>query len=59
MTDEETVQSVVASNFQRSYTVRAEKEREFAALPSEIRSTLSAIADKVGFSALPEAKKGG
>lgn len=59
MMDAETVQSVVASNFQRSYTVRAEKEREFAALPSEIRSTLSAIANKVGFSALPEAGKGG
>ena len=59
MMDAETVQSVIASNFQRSYTVRAEKEREFAALPSEIRTTLSAIADKVGFSALPEAKKGG
>lgn len=59
MMDAETVQSVVASNFQRSYTVRAEKEREFAALPSESRTTLSAIADKVGFSALPEAKKGG
>ena len=35
--DSETVQSVVASNFQRSYRERARREREFAALPSDVQ----------------------
>ena len=35
--DSETVQSVVASNFQRSYRERARREREFASLPSDVQ----------------------
>lgn len=35
--DSETVQSIVASNFQRSYRERARREREFAALPSDVQ----------------------
>lgn len=39
--DSDTVNSVVASNFQRSYRARAKNERDFLALPSEIRQMLS------------------
>lgn len=53
MMDAETVQSVIASNFQRSYAVRAEKEREYMALPSGVKDTLGAIAGKLSFTALP------
>lgn len=53
MMDAETVQSVIASNFQRSYTVRAEKEREYMALPTGVKNTLAEISGKLGFAALP------
>ena len=53
MMDAETVQSVIASNFQRSYTVRAEKEREYMALPTGGKNTLAEISGKLGFAALP------
>lgn len=33
----DTVQSVVASNFQRSYRARAASEKEFAALPEDVK----------------------
>lgn len=54
MMDAETVQSVIGSNFQRSYTARAKTEREYMALPSGVKDTLSAIAGKFSFDALPE-----
>lgn len=50
----ETVQSVVASNFQRSYRIRAVKEREYLALPSEVRQTMDKIAAAMQPVALPE-----
>lgn len=50
--DEETLNSVVASNFQRSYRMRAESEREFMALPSEIRETVGKLADGFAMPAL-------
>lgn len=43
--DADAVNSVVASNFQRSYKVRAKNEREYAALPSSIKEYMAAIAD--------------
>lgn len=46
MMDAETVQSVVASNFQRSYQVRAKQEQEYQALPSEIKQMIGSIADR-------------
>lgn len=55
--DAETVQSVVASNFQRSYSVRAEKEREYMALPSSVKNAIAEISSKLGFEALPDARK--
>ena len=46
MMDAETVQSVVASNFQRSYQVRAKQEQEYQDLPSEIKQMIGSIADR-------------
>lgn len=42
--DSETISSVVASNFQRSYKARAAHEREFLALPSEVKQTMELVA---------------
>lgn len=43
--DEETVQSVVASNFQRSFRARAASEREYRSLPGDVRKAMQSIAD--------------
>lgn len=56
MMDADTVQSVVASNFQRSYTVRAQQERERLALPSKLKQTLAELSGSLGFEALPGGK---
>lgn len=45
MMESDTVNSVVASNFQRSYRARAKNEREYLALPSSVREYMAAIAD--------------
>lgn len=44
MMDADVVQSVVASNFQRSYKARAASEREHLALPADVRQTIALIA---------------
>lgn len=41
MLDEDTLESVIASNFQRAYRVIAEKENAFAALPEAQRRMLN------------------
>lgn len=41
--DMNTVQSVVASNFQRAYRKRSEQHAEFAALPSDIRQIVGSL----------------
>ena len=46
MMNAETVQSVVASNFQRSYTVRIKSDREYMALPSDIKQMISSVAQQ-------------
>jgi hypothetical protein len=43
--DADEVQSVVASNFMRSYRVRAKDWQEYQALPGAIRERLDALAD--------------
>ena len=43
MMDADTVSSVVASNFQRSYKARAANERELLALPSDVRQTMERL----------------
>lgn len=52
MMDADTVQSVVASNFQRSYKVRAASEREYMALPGDVRNAMAQIADGMKMPAL-------
>ena len=46
--------TVVASNFQRSYKARAAHEREFLALPSEIKEAMTAIAAGMAMPMLPK-----
>ena len=45
MMDADVVHSVVASNFQRSYKVRAASEREVLALPSDVRQVVAQLAE--------------
>ena len=47
MMNSETVQSVVASNFQRSYTARIKSDREYMALPSDIKQMISGVAQQL------------
>lgn len=44
--DADSVQTVIASNFQRSYRARAKSEREFLALPQSTRDFISQLAGK-------------
>lgn len=53
--DTATVSSVVASNFQRSYKARAASEREYLALPSDVRDVMEKIADRMKMPELPAA----
>lgn len=54
MMDTTTVSSVVASNFQRSYKARAASEREFLALPAEVKSAMEQIAASMKMPELPK-----
>lgn len=49
------VSSVVASNFQRSYKARAAHEREFLALPSDVKESMLQIASGMKLPELPAA----
>lgn len=51
--DSDTVNSVVASNFQRSYKVRAASEREFLALPTDVRQTIEQLSSGLSMKELP------
>lgn len=44
--DSKSVQTVIASNFQRSYRARAKSEHEFLSLPQSTREALSSLAAK-------------
>lgn len=39
----DTVQSVVASNFQRSYRAKAKSEAEYQAIPADVRAAIEAV----------------
>lgn len=54
--DSETVHSVVASNFQRSYKVIAQREREIAKLPPDVKALVGKIADGKRLDDPPEKK---
>ncbi len=47
------VASVVASNFQRSYKARAAHEREFLALPSDVKEAMAMLAGGMKMPELP------
>lgn len=51
--DSETLNSVVASNFQRSYKVRAKNERDYLALPSSVKTFMTALAEGMRMPELP------
>lgn len=51
MMEEATVQSVVASNVQRSYRARAQQARDFEALPEDVKALSRGLAEQF---ALPE-----
>ena len=51
--DSETLNSVVASNFQRSYKVRAKNERDYLALPSSVKTFMAALAEGMRMPELP------
>lgn len=55
--DAEMVQSVIASNFMRSYRSAAAEEREMAKLPPDFRETVRQLADKVFRPLLEEGDK--
>ena len=47
MMDADTVQSVVASNFQRSYRARIASEREYAKLPPDVKVLVDGISKRM------------
>ena len=47
MMDADTVQSVVASNFQRSYRSRIASEREYAKLPPDVKALVDGISKRM------------
>lgn len=54
MMDMETVQSVVASNFQRSFRAREATDREMLATPADIKRAMAQLAEGLAMQALPE-----
>lgn len=57
MMDTDTVQSVVQSNFMRSYKARAANEREFLALPPQVKEMMGELAAGMVFPALKESDR--
>lgn len=57
MMDSDTVQSVVQSNFMRSYRVRAQHEREYLALPESVRELMGQLAGSMAMPALKESDR--
>lgn len=52
--DADTVQSVVASNFMRSYRTMKQRNKELAMIPAEIREMLSGVTKKLELNAAPQ-----
>ncbi len=53
MMDSDVLDSVVASNFQRSYKVRAAKEREYLTLPADVRNAMDRLSETMRMPELP------
>ena len=47
MMDVDTLQSVVASNFQRSYRAKSQQKKEYAMLPNDVKALVGATAEKL------------
>ena len=45
--DSDSLHSVVASNFQRSYRAKVKADKEYAALPSDVRKAIGGLADRM------------
>ena len=45
--DSDTVQSVVASNFQRSYRAKAKADKEYAALPADVKLAIGGLSERM------------
>ena len=43
----DSVQSVVASNFMRSYKAKVASNKEYQALPNDVKQLISGMADKL------------
>lgn len=54
MMESDAVQSVVASNFQRSYRARAAQEREYLTLPGDVRQAVESLAEGFRMPELPD-----
>ena len=53
--ESEALNTVVASNFMRSYRVRAEREREYLLLPSDVKAFMAELSGKLP--PMPEPKQ--
>lgn len=47
MMDSDTVQSVVASNFQRSFAAREKSDADYRALPGDVKALISGMAERM------------
>lgn len=45
--DSDSVHSVVASNFQRSFRAKAKADKEYAALPADVRAAIGGLSDRM------------
>lgn len=45
--DADSVHSVIASNFQRSYRARTKSDREYAALPNDVKAALGGLCERM------------
>ena len=46
MMEEDTVQSVVSSNFQRSFKVKQDRQKDLAKLPGDVKTLVGEVADR-------------
>ena len=54
MMDSEHLHTVVASNFMRSYRVRASHERDYDMLPGSVKGFIGALSERMNMPGLPE-----
>lgn len=57
LVDENTLQTVVASNFMRSYKTTVSREKELARIPAEIRKQLIEVADNLKLTEVAESAR--